>query len=424
MLTTDQTPAVRRILPLALAAALVTLACAAPAAKAGSVQAARPAYSAPSGSWDQFTSELSSAGGVATGKGVTIAVLADGVATSGDGLSGKVTKGPGYLGKTAAPGSTSSGTVTASIILGSSGVVQGAAPDARILDMRVVPTGSAGKKYVKASGYAAKEAPILAKAITYAVAHGARVIEDDIEVNGGDLAGLQSAVSAAEAKGAVIVTGAWDAGEDTGHLYPLGLPGVIGVASTLLPGGTNPASLGDSSESANFSPDNNSVVIAGPGDWVQVSKGGWGPFGPSTSVPYVTSTVALIKQRYPNLAPGLVERALVMSAKDKPSGGYDTQVGFGVVDPYDAVLDAATLAKVSTSAAPGPGVAAPGTHFGSGPLPGPVHALPSALWQIILSCAGIVAGAALLAFAVLVTLRRRKARKSGGADETAETVPA
>lgn len=434
---------VRWALPLAVSVfvSAAALACAAPVAKAGETTSAgrvglaapaASAYSAPSGAWSQFTSELSSASGVASGQGVTIAILDDGVDASAPGLSDKVTVGPRYFDHDSAPPRHSDGTMEASVIAGTPGVLQGAAPKARILDLRVFPTDS-GKRESLNKNYDATEGPILAKAITYAVAHRAQVIEvNQLVGSDGAPKSLVTAVSDAVAKGAVIVAPAISAGQFGGYLYPESAPGVIGVASVMLPGGRDPSRGITSPGSPSASAKNDSVLVAGPGDWVQALPDGWGPYGASAATPYVTATAALIKQRYPHLAPGLVERAIAMSARDKPSGGYDTQVGFGVVDPYDAVLDAATFAKVTTAAAPGPGVAAAGTHFGTGPLPGPVHALPSALWQIILSCAGIVVGVALLAFAVITVRRRRKAGKDAapspgpvtGTGEAPEAAPA
>lgn len=411
----------RRVLPIAFAASVAALACVAGTANAAE---AAPAYSTPSGAWSQFTSELSSANGVASGQGVTIAVLDDGVDTSAPGLSGKVTVGPHYFGNDSAPPLHDDGTMQASIILGSPGVLQGAAPGAKILDLRVIPTNSAKQKSLD-KNYDAAEGAIQAKAIGYATQHGARVIEiNDLVDSDNAPQSLVTAVSDAVAKGAVIVAPALSSGDSGGDLYPESAAGAIGVSSIMLPGGQDPSQGIGHGGSANESAGNNSVAVAGPGDWVQALPDGWGPYGPSAATPYVAATAALIKQRYPHLAPALVERALAMSAQDKPSGGYSTQVGFGVLDPYDAVLDAATLDHVATSAAPGPGVAAAGTHFGTGPLPGPVYALPSALWQIILSCAGIVVGAALLAFAALALRKRRKARKAAEPGEIPEAAPA
>lgn len=423
--------AMRRSLPLtfaAILAALIALAAAAPAVgaapHAGGLSAARASaavsagagYAAPSGAWKQFSSELDSAGGLASGRGVTVALLSTGVDTAARGLSGRVTRGPNYI-KKVSPGPHSQATITASLIEGVPGIVQGAAPDSRILSLRVIPdqNESGAKRFFTSDNYDTSEALILAKAIRYAVAHGARVIEVDAETtNDAAFGPLASAVNDAVAKGAVIVAPEEFIGTGTPdfYAYPAAMPGVIGVASVMLPGGLDPARLGAKAQ-ADQSVNNNSVLISGPGDWIPATADGWGPFGVGTAAPYVVATAAMIKQRYPDLSPALVARALAMSARHKPTGGYSTRVGFGILDPYDAVLDAGKLGRLTTAAAAGPGVVAAQARFGSGPAPGVVSALPSAAAQIIASWAGIGVGAALLVLAVVLAIRGHRRRRRG-----------
>jgi subtilase family protein len=413
--------------PAAQAIPATTVASTQRAAGAATAAVAGTAYAAPSSAWNQFTSDLNSAGGLATGRGVTVALLSTGVDTSAKGLAGKVTEGPNYISK-ATPVSHTSATITASLILGVPGVTQGAAPDARILSLRVMPDRSeaGSKKFFDSDNFANTEGPILAQAITYAVRHGARVIEVDPEINGDGGAGfnptLAAAVSDAIAKGAVIVAPESNEGCRTcDYMYPAGLPGVIGVASTMFPGGVNPSRLSPPG-TADQSARNNSVLIAGPGDWILATPDGWGPYGTSTAAVYVTSTVALIRQRYPGLSPALVARALAMSARDKPGGGYSMQVGFGVLDPYDAVLDAGTLVRLATTAGPGQGVISGKARFGSGPLPGVINALPSAKPEIIGNWVVIGVGAVLLVVGVIVAISGRRKRR--GPQAPVPPVPA
>ena len=413
---------VRRGLPLtlagALAAALAALAALAAAAPAAQAARGGTAYSVPSGAWSQFTSELNSAGGLASGQGVTVALLSTGVDTSGTGLAGKVTQGPDFFDKKRPRISHNTATIAASLIVGVPDVVQGAAPGAKIMSLRVLPDGeeSGAKKFFDSHTFASSESAIVARAINYAVAHGARVIEVDTEVgNEGATPALGSAVSNAIAKGAVIVAPEGGAGKQAGEYgYPASLPGVIGVASVMLPGGRDPSGLGANPGQPDQSAKNNSVLVAGPGDWVRATSDNWGPYGVSTAAPFVTSTVALIKQRYPSLPAAQVARALAMSARDKPGGGYSKQVGFGVLDPYDAVIDAASLVRLPVAAAPGTGTVAAQARFGSGPPPGVINALPSVTPEILGSYAGIGVGAVLLVLAVVLAVRGRR-RKSKAA---------
>ena len=177
-----------------------------------------------------------------------------------------------------------------------------------------------------------------------------------------------------------------------------GVPGVIGVSTLMLPGGPAP-----------FSPSvteaNNSVLIAGPADTMLASSTGWELDDFGTAGALVAATIALIKERYPHLSPALVGRALAMSARDHPKGGYAPSVGFGVLDPYDAILDAGKLAAVTTTAQSGPGVVAVGANFGGGP-PGVISALPPVgpVAEVYWTLMGL--GVLLLVAAVVLAVRR------------------
>jgi len=175
----------------------------------------------------------------------------------------------------------------------------------------------------------------------------------------------------------------------------------------MLPGG--PAPFSPSSTEAN-----NSVLIAGPADTMLASSTGWQLDDFGTAGALVAATAALIKERYPHLPPALVGRALAMSARDHPKGGYVPSVGFGVLDPYDAILDAGRLAAVTTTAQAGSGVVAAGAHFGGGP-PGVISALPpagplvSVYWALMVGMGALL----LVAVVVLAVRRPRRARHAG-----------
>jgi len=70
---------------------------------------------------------------------------------------------------------------------------------------------------------------------------------------------------------------------------------------------------------------------------------------------------ALIKSRFPDLAPNLVATALTSTTTDRPAGGYDSELGFGVVDAAAALAKAGRLAHdglTGSSVAAGASVAA------------------------------------------------------------------
>ena len=77
----------------------------------------------------------------------------------------------------------------------------------------------------------------------------------------------------------------------------------------------------------------------------------WWVSGTSPACALVAGVAALIKSEYPNLAPDLVASALTTTTTDKPAHGYDSQVGFGIVDAEAAMAKAAKLdrAKAASS---------------------------------------------------------------------------
>ena len=102
-------------------AVTVTLA---PAAEAAA------AYSPPSDAWARFQSDMNAAQGLATGNGVTVALLSTGADPTVPGLAGKVVNGPDYIFKPQAAPAGMLGTLTAAFFAGSPGIAAGAAPGA------------------------------------------------------------------------------------------------------------------------------------------------------------------------------------------------------------------------------------------------------------------------------------------------------
>jgi subtilisin family serine protease len=120
--------------------------------------------------------------------------------------------------------------------------------------------------------------------------------------------------------------------------FPADYPGVISVSAVTVSGAVAP-----------FSSDNLSVKVAAPG--VQVPAQGrdgqyWLVSGTSPACALVAGVAALIKSKYPRLAPDLVARALTSTTTDRPADGYDSQVGFGIVDAAAALARAGRLAGV------------------------------------------------------------------------------
>jgi subtilisin family serine protease len=69
----------------------------------------------------------------------------------------------------------------------------------------------------------------------------------------------------------------------------------------------------------------------------------WWVSGTSPACALVAGVAALIKSMYPGLAPELVVSALTSTTTDRPAGGYDSELGFGVVDAAAALAKAGQL---------------------------------------------------------------------------------
>ena len=253
-----------------------------------------------------------------SGGGVTVAVIDSGVDPDISDLRGSVTTGPDYTGISTSPSNPNwgvHGTWMASLIAGhghgasgGDGVI-GVAPRSRILSIRVIPD-RADPHYRR---YSHEQEPdiqdSLANGIDYAVQHGAKVISMSIGYSAPNGA-VKQALQVAFAHGVVVVASAGNSGapsgtRDTGQApesFPADYPGVISVGAVTMTGAVAP-----------FSSDNLSVQVAAPG--VSVPAQGrdgqyWWVSGTSPACALLAGVAALIKSKYPDLAPNLVALAL------------------------------------------------------------------------------------------------------------------
>ncbi len=288
---------------------------------------------------------------VTQGAGVTVAVIDSGVNPYVTDLRGSVTTGPDYTGVTTSPASVDwgvHGTWMASLIAGhghdggTSGVI-GMAPQARILSIRVIPDHGDPhySRYERERETAIQQS--LADGISYAVAHGAQVISMSIGYSAPS-ATVRAALQQAYDHGVVVIASAGNSGGPAGpgrageapESFPANYPGVISVGAVSPNGAV-----------AGFSSENLSVQVAAPG--VSVPAQGrdgqyWWVSGTSPACALVAGVAALIKAKYPGLPPDLVASALTSTTTDRPAGGYDSQVGFGIVDAAAALARAGRLA--------------------------------------------------------------------------------
>jgi len=375
-----------RRLALLTAAGLVSLAAAAVPAPALGAAAAPADGIRASQQWVLGMLDADAAWSVTRGAGVTVAVIDSGVNPYVSDLSGSVVTGPDYTGVTTSPSNGEwgvHGTWMASLIAGHghdggfSGVV-GVAPAARILSIRVIPDRGDPHygKYERERETVIQQS--LADGIKYAVTHGAKVISMSIGYSapsGTVRAELQDAYD----HGVVVIASAGNSGGPGSGRGPAGAPESFpaNYPSVISVGAVNRRA-----EVASFSSDNLSVQVAAPG--VQVPAQGrdgqyWSVSGTSPACALVAGVAALIKARYPDLPPDLVASAMTSTTTDRPAAGYDSQVGFGIVDAAAALTRAGQLARHQPEVT---GIKAAARYHGALP-PEPVG--PRGSGQLILS---------------------------------------
>jgi type VII secretion-associated serine protease mycosin len=306
-----------------------------------------------------------------TGSGVIVAVLDSGVDANHVDLMGQVLPGADFV-----DGSTDGrkdpvghGTTVAAFIAGRAddAGVEGVAPRAKILPVRVL---DAQNRY--------KDAANVAKALRWAVDHGADVVNMSL---GGWLrspalaaaidyaykhnvvivactgnqattadpttvaAGPTSPRTVDPAAAAPLATASGTSGQVTSGSsdapgtiwYPAREPGVVAVAGLAESGG------GDGDEPTLWSgtltgPD--TVLVAPAVNMLGAKPGGyWRVQGTSFAAPLVSATAALIRARWPGMDAANVINRLISTADDLGPPGRDDQYGFGEVDPVAALTD-------------------------------------------------------------------------------------
>ena len=292
------------------------------------------AAAAPTTDWGLDRSGASRAWPLADGSGVTVAVLDTGVSPTHPDLAGRLLPGWNFVGNNANTADDSGhGTYVAGVIAGRPGPggFSGVAPGVRILPVKVLDSHEVGSTASFVAG------------ITYAVDHGARVI--NISADGiVDSQALDDALGYAEAHSVVVVAAA---GNDASAqpTYPGAVSTVLAVS----------ASAQDDSV-ASFSSYGPFVKLAAPG--VAIPSTWWSPqggdgyataSGTSAAAPVVSGAAALVLAAHPGLSAAAVRQLLLETARDIGSPGIDAQSGYGRLNAYLATR----LAKQVTPAGAG-----------------------------------------------------------------------
>lgn len=170
----------------------------------------------------------------------------------------------------------------------------------------------------------------IARAITYAVDRGVRVI--NISIGGSSYSStLQNAVNYAWNKGAVIFASAMNNGTSNPY-YPAACQNVLAISAT---------TSGD--ERAGWSNYGNWIDLSAPGEYILTTSngGGYGSrSGTSFASPLVAGVAALIFSANPSLTNQEVVNILIENSDDLGPIGFDPSFGFGRVNAYRSLLKA------------------------------------------------------------------------------------
>jgi type VII secretion protein EccB len=285
----------------------------------------------------------SQTGALATGRGVTVAVVDSGVDFGNAHLQGASAGGVNLVPDgTAADGSTDlygHGTAVAGIIAArqvqGSGVA-GLAPDARILSVRVYRSTDDQSKQ---AGFG-PSVPRIAQGIRYAADHGASVINVSLSDSSGS-GELADAVAYATDRGALVVasagnvdtTGGAQSGPSLEARYPAAYPqalGVTGLDARLLASDqeVHGPQVGVSAPGMNVL-----TAAAGAGDCMYAAK------APSSSfaTAYTSAAAALVAQEFPTDGPDQWKYRLQLTAVRADPDNRDDVHGWGIVRPVEAL---------------------------------------------------------------------------------------
>ena len=205
------------------------------------------------------------------------------------------------------------------------GGIAGAAPDVRILPVRIFNDSIVGWGSDIAAG------------VVWAVDNGAEIVSMSLVM--GPSATLDAALAYAESRNVVVVAAAGN--------YQQTMPGwrawPAAAATVVAVGAVDSAGA-----VAGFSQQGDYVDVTAPGVSVlsTVPGGAWlNASGTSMATPHVASVVALMLSARGTMTPVEVRTRLTTTATDRGTPGFDNSYGWGTVDPLAAV--GATVASTA-----------------------------------------------------------------------------
>ncbi|MFD9815970.1 S8 family serine peptidase [Streptomyces sp. NPDC059080] len=347
---------------------------------------------------------------LSTGKGVTVAVIDDGVNSHHPDLQGNVLSGKDFIdgGSVEPEDGDTHGTQMAATIAGhghGSGDtegVKGLAPDAKILPIRDLGRG--------ANGYA--------PSIRYAVDRGASVI--NMSLTGPSSDGESEAISYALKHDVLIIAGSGNLGQGGPDAiqYPARYPGVVAVGGV--------GKTGEIWSGSNYGPQ---IMLTAPAVGI-VSAGSSGSSlyqkgtGTSDSTAFVSGAAALLRAKFPDLTAGQIVNRLTKSA-GLPASAKGTQLpdqkyGYGFIQPLAALKrdipagpknGPLKMPTAASSPAAGDSAVSQGNDGSGDSAQAADKAGMSPLFIVIVVVGGLVVIGILLAIVLMVV--RGKGRRNG-----------
>lgn len=281
--------------------------------------------------------------GVATGKGVRVAVVDSGVNTGNEHFpEGSVDAGASTVPDDTSGGRTDvfgHGTAVAGII-GARPIpdirsgMQGVAFESTLVPVRVFDfAGDAG-----AEPTAPLTGESIAAGIREAVALDADVINISLSVpaNSAGLPAIKSALRLAESRDIVVVAASGDNVQSPDETvveprFPAAVDTVLGVSALNAEGVVDSASIqGDH------------VDVSAPGTNVLLTFQQYGDCQDdatltSWSAPFVAGLAALLKERYPDATAEEIRYRITVTARRPVAGERDQSQGWGLIQPYEAL---------------------------------------------------------------------------------------